>query len=201
MHFRLTYAGTLKSTGNRSDAAHVHEIRRVFHAQLKKFRLSHPYLKDAKWSHPITGQHMPVRLLKDRLAEEWSRFEGYNFVPLVTESLSLACGLDILFLRPSMPGEIMKSGDIDGRMKTLFDALRMPDNRSELGSNDLPLQDEKPFYVLLQDDKLITHISITTDMLLEPIGPHIGSNDARIVISINIQPVNHGWHNINFGGA
>lgn len=201
MQFRLTYGGMLKSTGNRSDAAHVHQIRRVFHAQLRKFWLSHPYLKDALWSDAITGRHVPTKLLRDKVAEEWARFDGYNFVPLVTESLSLACGLDVLFLRPSMPGEIMKSGDIDGRMKTIFDALRMPESKSELGGYDEPLEDESPFYVLLQDDKLISHISIATDILLEPTRAYAGPNDARLVISVSIKPVNTGWHNINFGGA
>lgn len=100
-----------------------------------------------------------------------------------------------------MPGMLMKSGDIDGRMKTLFDALRMPDNKGELGGYDLPLPGEQPFYVLLQDDKLISHISIATDMLLQSTKANAGVNDARIVIAVTLKPVNQGWHNINFGGA
>jgi hypothetical protein len=126
---------------------------------------------------------------------------GYNFVPLVTEEFSLACSLDIVFLRPSMPGALMQSGDLDGRMKTLFDALRMPDSPEELGGCRSPLPDEKPSYVLLQDDKLITHISIRTDALLQPTGPTAGVNDARLVIAVTIKPVNAGWHNLNFVGA
>ena len=47
VQFRLTYEGELKGTGNRSDPAHVHRIRRVFHAQLRQFWLTHPYLKRA----------------------------------------------------------------------------------------------------------------------------------------------------------
>lgn len=194
MEFRLAYKGELKSNGS---PKHKHEIRRVLHAQLKQLWSSQPYLKGALWAHPQHGYHVPNKLLRDRLAEQWARL-GYNFVPLVTVDLSLACGLDILFLRPSMPGELMKSGDIDGRMKTLFDALRMPDTLSELGGYTAPQSDEKPFYCLLQDDKLITHLSITTDALLDPAA---GTNDAHLIISVNLKPVNQGWHNINFGGA
>jgi hypothetical protein len=105
-------------------------------------------------------------------------------------------------MRPSMPGEIMQSGDIDGRLKTLFDALRMPNPKAELGGYDVPLPDENPFDVLLEDDKLITHVSVTTDVLLQPTGHSPDPvNDARLVIAVTIKPVNQGWHNINFGGA
>ena len=55
--------------------------------------------------------------------------------------------------------------------------------------------------MLLQDDKLISHLSIKTDALLQPTSPNAGVNDARLVIAVNIQPVDIGWHNINFGGA
>jgi hypothetical protein len=34
--------------------------------------------------------------------------------------------LNILFLRADIPGKVVQSGDIDNRLKTLFDALRMP---------------------------------------------------------------------------
>ena len=27
------------------------------------------------------------------------------------------------------------------------------------------------------------------------------TNDAHLVIAVNLKPVNQGWHNINFGGA
>src|SRR6266849_6098917 len=52
---------------------------------------------------------------------------GKQFVPLVRQSLALACSLDILFLRREEPGSlILQGGDIDNRIKTLFDALKMP---------------------------------------------------------------------------
>jgi hypothetical protein len=84
---------------------------------------------------------------------------------LVIEELSLSCRLDILFLRSDRAGSLIKSGDIDNRLKTLFDALRMPESKAELGGYEKPIDDEDPFFVLLQDDKLITHISVETDVL------------------------------------
>ena len=139
--------------------------------------------------------------LRDYLASEFAYHDHYNIVPLVTEELSLSCGLDILLMRPSMPGIIMESGDIDGRLKTIFDALRIPDKKSELGGRNIPLPGEQPFYVLLEEDKLINHIAITTDVLLQPTKVRAGVNDARVIVAVTIHPVKQGWHNINFGGA
>jgi hypothetical protein len=199
MEFRLTYEGELlaASKGN-TRAPHKHEIRKKFHRQLLRLWQTHPYLKDAFQSHPFTGRVQPEKRLFIHLAEQYFRL-GYAFVPLVTPELCLICRVNILFLRPSMPGELMQSGDLDNRLKTIFDALRMPDNKDELGGHNTPGPDENPFCVLMTDDKLISHVSIETDTLLEPTGPNANANDARLVIAVHLHPYNQGWHNINFG--
>ena len=118
MQFRLTYEGELKSNAG---PKHKHEIRRAFHPQLRALWDMHPYLKVATAS--VETNPSPDRKfkrlhnsLREHLALSYMRM-GYSFVPLITADLSLSCGLDILFLRPSMPGALMRSGDIDGRMK------------------------------------------------------------------------------------
>jgi hypothetical protein len=68
-----------------------------------------------------------------------------------------------------------------------------------LGGYDAPDGCEKPFCILLTDDKLISHVSIETDTLLEPTSPDAGENDARLVVAVHLHPINQGWHNINFG--
>ncbi len=81
---------------------------------------------------------------------------GFRFVPLVRESLSLLCSLDVLFLRRDFPGSVISAGDIDNRIKTLIDALRRPRSGNELqikqpsGNNAkiLPLAEEKPIFLL-----------------------------------------------------
>ena len=199
MEFRLTYEDPIHAASTRSPRTdNKHTLRRAFHKQLKQLWETHPYLKVAWLSRRREGRVLPGVLLKDHLAKQYDRL-GYNFVPLVTESLSLWCSLDILFLRPSMPGEIMKSGDLDNRLKIIFDALRLPDSLDELGSAQAPLEDEKPFFCLLQDDKLISRVSVETDTLLEPTSPNAGDNDARLVIAIKLKPVDVGWDNISFG--
>lgn len=173
MEFRLTYEGTLLgATPNNKRSGHKHEIRKVFHKQLLRFWQTHPYLKEAFHAHPFIGRTQPEKKLFVHLAEQYTRL-GYSFVPLVTADLSLLCRVDILLLRPTMPGQvIIQSGDLDNRLKTIFDALRIPNNKDELGGYNEPTADEIPFCSLLEDDKLISHVSIETDVLLQPVsGP------------------------------
>src|SRR5262249_22386910 len=119
----------------------------------------------------------------EALAQNFER-DGYNYVPLVTDSLGVHCALDILFLRPRPPGEIWHRGDIDNRIKTLLDGLKMPRHKLELGGYDAPEADEKPFFCLLQDDNVITRLSVEADTLLEPLGGRMNDNDARVIITV-----------------
>lgn len=87
-----------------------------------------------------------------------------HFIPAVRNSLYLACALDILFLRHEEPMKLVQQGgDLDGRLKTLFDALRMP-TKQEAENGDTPTAD--PLYVLLEDDALISDFSIKSGRLL-----------------------------------
>jgi hypothetical protein len=49
-----------------------------------------------------------------------------HFAPLVTDKLHLICDLKVTMLRPGEPGGVISVGDIDNRLKTLFDALSIP---------------------------------------------------------------------------
>jgi hypothetical protein len=69
--------------------------------------------------------------------------------------------------RPQAPGQLIgDGGDIDNRVKTLLDALSVPPPaQTDLFSNTGPTQ---PIYCLLQDDGLVTKLSVETDRLLRP---------------------------------
>jgi len=157
-------------------------------------------LKEAVLSERRTGFVYPPQRLIDYLAQNNERC-GYNFVPLVTHELSLICSLDVLFLRPSLPGEKLSSGDIDNRIRVILDALRMPTDRQELAGFEQPDDDEKPFFCLLADDKLVSHLSVETDTLLEALNDvsKYDENDVRLVISVRLKPFDVGWDNISFG--
>ena len=74
----------------------------------------------------------------------------------------------------------------------------MPASKDELGGYTVPAEDEKPFYVLLEDDKLVSHVSVTTDTLLEPTAPDAGDHDLRVTIAVRLRPFIVTWGNINF---
>lgn len=121
------------------------------------------------------------------IGEQWER-SGYNLVPLVTKEHCLRCSMDILFLRPEEGGMVLQGGDLDARMKTLFDALRIPQNQAEVGGCS-PSEDERPFYCLLEDDSLISEVKITTDqLLLLPNERELKSNDVFLVIDVRLNP-------------
>jgi hypothetical protein len=155
-----------------------HAVRRQFHPQLRRLWKANSAIRESLATQVEPFRDVsPLRFLKrpkstdelveigiNRIADKWERF-GYRFVPLVTEELSVRCSIDVLFLRPEGPGLLMKGGDLDARLKTLFDALRLPSDLSETGGIG-PQEDENPFFCLLEDDKLISEVHVTTDELL-----------------------------------
>jgi hypothetical protein len=199
MRFHLTYEGPLygSSTGS-PRARHKQEIRKVFHRQLKRL-WERTWLDTEMYGLWEKDQKIPERTpLREALAALYQR-GTYQYVPLVRERASLLCSLNILFLRPDVPGAVVHSADIDNRLKTLFDALRMPGNVSELGIYEAPDDGEQPIYCLVEDDKLISHVSVSTDTLLEPINDE--AQDARLVIDVRISPYRMTWGNLSFAGA
>ena len=155
MEFRLTFAGKLYSTGNDSvlsgrdkRANHKHELRMKFHPQLKRLWEETPFLKTGERSGPSalilessedTPSYKASYLAKKHTVSNWS------FVPLVTKSLNLMCSIDVLFLKPHRPGGIVNQGDIDGRLKTLLDALAIPDANQDYENREQG-NGEKPTY-------------------------------------------------------
>jgi hypothetical protein len=196
MEFRLTYEGPLKTaTKNDPRAGHKHEIRQKLHRQLQRLWEITPHLREARAVNPDHGNVIvPFASRAQWLAQQFQR-GAYEFVPLVTKELSLLCGISILFLRPDPPGMLIRSGDLDNRLKTLFDALRMPANKGELGPYDTPRDGEAPFYCLLEDDRLITKVSVETDSLLEPISETPNPTDVRLVLTVTLRRVVRNWTN------
>jgi hypothetical protein len=128
---------------------------------------------------------------------ERHQLHGWRFVPLVTRDLRIACMLDILFLRDSVPGYVVRSGDLDGRLKTLLDCLAMPlPNQGYAGRpRD---EDEDPFYVLLENDDLVTKISVETDQLLNTPPRQDRQSHAQLVIQVTLRPFDTGLDNVQY---
>ncbi len=62
----------------------------------------------------------------------------------------------------------------------------MPANSDET-SGTPPQADENPFYCLLEDDRLITEVRVSTDtMLLLPNTREVRANDAHAIIHVKL---------------
>ena len=181
LEFRLTYAGELKAHSDakrlRGRTNHVHQLRQCFHTQLKRLWQVHPLLVEIQ----KTGAHY---------TEIPSM--GFNWRPLATKDNGLICKLDIQMMRSGAPGRVL--ADIDNRLKTLFDALRSPETPEEIGGGPngvgqfKPEEGQNPFFVLMTDDRLITHISVSTDELLEAVPGVPDDNAVRLTIGVTIKP-------------
>jgi len=219
LRFRLTYQGPLYAKQNDArdgqpvkKAAHVHDIRRVFHEQLKVLWQTNRSLNEHRAWRSDYGAPDPLhdglsRWSKDEhereplvdIIADLYRENGYRFVPLVRKDWHLCCSLDVLFLRQDPPGSIVHAGDIDNRLKTLIDALRKPGSAAELAGNESTQAGEDPFFVLLEDDKLVTALSVETDSLLERVGerrpnPH----HVHLVVTATIKPIYTTSFNLSF---
>lgn len=212
MEFRLTYEGKLLSSGNNNPRpGHKHAIRMHFHAQLArlwKFNRSlagiasgfQTSLKDAHQVYLYSEEGAPKgsRPYLKLLRENYPMFNT-EWAPLVTEGSGLTCAVDVLFLRRGARGGVMQSGDIDGRIKTLFDALAIPRSAAGLPQD---LASTCPIFTLLDDDKHISHVSVTSDELLDPTEQKgAGNNDARVVLTVNVRPTHGSWFSIQMVGV
>ena len=169
MRFRLYYKGPLKPNG---DPKHKQFVRRVFHKQL-----------DHLWRiEPLKGQASKFldpgyELSVVQQVDEW------NFTSVVNEKNHLIAELDITILNPESPGSVItQGGDIDNRLKTLLDALSIP-QRNQIPKDDAPRPNEGQFHCLLEDDHLVTGLKVSVDQLLG----ETATDDVLVLVYVDIK--------------
>lgn len=191
--FTLTYDGPLPSSGNKPKNDDKWRIRKEVHPQFKDLWASHPALRMVEENRhfPKAGgstltqvhhQHPgpilpPVQFTSDGeavfssggnrelldLCEPINK-HGAWFRPLVRDSYALHCGLKISFLRKEPPGKVYQGGDIDGRIKTILDALTMPQHKEQIIEHTST--ETAPIFCLLQDDSLVSGLDVQSERLL-----------------------------------
>lgn len=213
MKFRLTYEGELRATQRDPTpeqhnplASHKHSIRGVFHTQLRHLWAKDRFLSRYRITpdNPNLGENPDaaaermfamwapadeeVQPLVEVIASRHSRF-GYRFVPLVTSYFNLLCSLHVLFLRHDVPGSAIQAGDIDNRLKTLIDALRLPQSKNELvGIDQQSREGEDPFFCLLEDDNQVSSFAVETDTLLVPPDGPDATRTVKLVVTVELRP-------------
>jgi hypothetical protein len=172
MRFMLHYRGPLRSNGSPS---HKHDLRIAFHSQLKRL-----------WSQPPLVEYKnlitPPAIVGDYYLPR--PFGPFVFLPLVTAEMNVVAELSLVLLRPESPGHLItQGGDIDNRLKTLFDALTMPRHANSMPPGVAPSTEQTPYFCcLLEDDNLVTALTVKTEQMLETV------NDPTIVdLSIHVR--------------
>ena len=187
MNFRLIYQGQLLASGNDvvrqvpARNAHKNQIRRKLHPQIKELWKYPPLNQNfGKSEAPYHPQYL------DPSHPRGQKVCGnHKFVALVRSDLELTAELDILFLRREFPGTIiLQGGDLDNRLKTLLDALRLPKDSQEIPKEFVPSPEESPLFCLLEDDSLVTSIKISAGLLLNPT---VEKSDVHLVIHVNVK--------------
>ena len=138
MRFTLYYDGPLPSAANSARLSEKQLIRKSIHPQLLELFSIDPNLpkpRDGRgwsnwmsWDWPV-WEPPNVAFLEERAVFPVGELK---FVPLIRSNIFLHCELDVLFLRRGNPGSIIKDGDIDNRLLTLADGLRLPKGEKEI---------------------------------------------------------------------
>lgn len=214
MKLKLVFTGELRSnqrdpqSGQKDKLAdHKQKIRRVFHKQLRYFWSQDSFLN----SHKVFAADYGIDVatvsepngripLLDAVASS-HKVDDYDFVPLVRKDWDLMCSLDVLFLRHDPPGSVYNAGDLDNRVKTLIDALRMPNGQRELGTAaTASSSDEKPFFCLLEDDQLISSLKVDAcRYLIPPAGKKDEhKKEVHVVVGVEVRPFRTSMFNLSF---
>jgi hypothetical protein len=210
MRFYLVYSGPLSASGNKSKSDEVPVIRNQFHPQLRLLwettsalnRLRQTAIVPKKPPPFTEAPDSPFYVEQHRTPHgvrvgDWVdlcepiKQHGKSYIPLVRTSLDLNCHLQITFLRQEDPGAlVLHGGDLDNRIKTLFDALRIPDADASL---KFPPK-EDPTYCLLEDDSLISGFDVDTGRLLMP--QTTKPNEVHLVIEVTVRVLMLGSWNV-----
>ena len=186
------YEGELRSNGR---PATKWEIRKYFHSQLSELWKIDPalaqvrkYRRIPRGGYMMIEQHhsmnevpvAPVNGDAVDLLEPIVR-GGREFLPLIRNSLGLRCGLKIAFMRKEEPGRLYQGGDMDNRLKTLFDALSVPNPDQIIEDSSVA----DPIYCLLEDDGLISQLDVDTHRLLTK--PNSSKHEVHLLIEVDVR--------------
>jgi hypothetical protein len=219
MDFYLRYRGPLPANGSPKEKATIREylspqLEDLFRTAHQLKEVSIPWMRVAtsmrggnpELGPPAAGLSVSPSILTSQVkprSEMFYRFPigRYNFIPLVTRLHGLVCEIDLTFLRRQDPGAIVNvGGDIDNRLKTLFDALRLPHGADELGRSTEP-DDSPNIYCLLEDDVLVTRLGVLTGRLLGPLhasGANERPTDVELHMHVTIRANVGMYANLDF---
>ena len=191
MRFQLTFDGDLPSVGNSppprrpAKVAAIWTVRDAISPQLESLWEHHHLLRGSGSTQ--------ARAAAIKLREPIKRC-GHEFVAIVRPALKLKCELSVNMLVNHSPGSLVTGvGDLDNRVKTLLDALRVPKDPQEFKQARIA---RGLYPCLLEDDAIITALEITTDRYLAC--PSTSPQHVRLQIGVSVLPAENDFSNEAF---
>lgn len=186
MEFTLTYTGQLLSQNadHKSVRANKHDIRRKLSGQIERLWMQPPLSAEATILQPAVWEKGRPRITPQRdghFTHYRIEIGGVSYIPLATDESGLIVELGVKWLRQDGASVLERGGDIDNRLKTLFDAMQLPQPNQVDQAN--PFMQET-VYCLVSDDSLITGLSVATAPLLR--APD-GTNDVELHIGVSVK--------------
>jgi hypothetical protein len=196
MELTLYYRGEL---GSNKGPNQKQGLRRAFHKQLSVLWQQDPWQGERwRWDteDKIYQVHKDSKNLEN--VDIKHTIGKFTFVPLISRKIFMVADINIQMLRSEPAGTVSaQSGDLDNRVKTLLDALRMPNTPQDLPKDDIPRDNETPFFCLLEDDALIHKFSVTTHRWLDAT---VSPKEVMLLISIRTSLTKLMAHNEHLGG-
>lgn len=176
MEFAVTFDGVLPTT--RANREIKHHLRLSLHLQMKalfeaKGLAGPPEFRTLEPGHSHSMVH---------------EVRGKRFVSLVCANNGLFAELNVTMLRPDPTNNLIVEGDIDNRLKVLFDVLSVP-RKEQLPTDWTPTSDQEPVYCLLEDDQRITRVSLQTHQWFD--AP--AEDRVRLFVKVNVKSGSFIW--------
>jgi hypothetical protein len=173
LRFSLKYEGELKSTTDRrTRVADKNRLRWHFSDQLEAL------LCRGDFSRIQTRNREPDNETGNGITLDLSKIgggeiKGVYYIPVIDRTFIAVCSLAIRLDRSERPGSLFEhgndgDGDLDNRLKTLLDALRVPHNENEARQHETE-PNKRTCVCLFEDDSMVTALNIETRPSLRPL--------------------------------
>lgn len=147
MEYLIIYHGNLPSNGSKDDKG---KIREILNDQIKKI-----------WDTDQYKNLMKSRQSNKKVKDMYVSVADINYLPMISSKIKLYCHIKIEYFSNRSPSEIFTDGDLDNKLKTLFDGLRAITSKQEKTYE----KENQLYYTVLEDDNLVKGLTIETHQI------------------------------------
>jgi hypothetical protein len=167
MKILLRYRDNLRP---QADPAQKMRLRFFLSNQLRRVWETHFEPKHPRAELPhSTANKLPKPNSPSYFHTVFDRYPTYRFIPLLTHGNKIRCHLSIRYGRWRTGGlaRVLDNGDLDARLKVLFDGLSVP-QLDQLDFSAIRAEHQaNECFVLAEDDRLIESLDVETFEILD----------------------------------